>query len=163
YNLALISTSTDPVKYASREASSGKPQLLVTLAQNTAPLVTITAPAPGTTVDPSTPLTLRATATDAESGDLGNLVTWRSDLDGPLGWGATRVVSTLRPGLHTITASATDAGGQSGLATITVRVDGPPVIAITAPASGSEVTTGTALTLAATASDPDDGDLAAAV
>src|SRR5205085_12452341 len=50
YNFALTSGSTDWVGYASREASSGKPLLLLTLKQNTKPVVNITAPPAGTTV-----------------------------------------------------------------------------------------------------------------
>src|SRR6185369_17009553 len=36
YNFALVTTSSDDVIYQSREASAGKPQLIVSLKQNTA-------------------------------------------------------------------------------------------------------------------------------
>ncbi len=163
YNLALSSASSDWVKYASREASAGKPQLLLTLAQNTAPLVTISTPAPGAVVALGSVVTLRATALDAEGGDLSSQITWRSDRDGALGTGATLAVSTLSPGVHLLSARVTDAGGAVGQALLSLRIDSPPTLAITAPASGSEIPTGAALTLRATAHDADDGDLSAAV
>src|SRR5262249_44702086 len=84
YDFALTSTSTDTLQYPSREGAK-KPTLLLTLKQNTAPVVTITAPAPGTVASPGTPVVLTGTATDAESGNLSAKIAWSSDLDGPLG------------------------------------------------------------------------------
>jgi hypothetical protein len=50
YNFALTTTSSDEVVYASREATTGQPQLVVSLGQNTAPAVRITAPVTGSVV-----------------------------------------------------------------------------------------------------------------
>ena len=56
--------------YQSREAATGKPQLIVTLTQNQPPSVTITAPANGFRANPGVPITFTGPATDAENGNL---------------------------------------------------------------------------------------------
>src|SRR5439155_503834 len=156
---ALISASSDWVRYASREASTGKPELRITLTQNTAPLVNILAPPSGTRVLPGSPVAFAGAATDAEDGDLGSRLEWSSSLDGPLGTGATVATTALRPGVHTISARATDTGGLVGQAAITITVTHPPVVTIAAPADGTVVPAGTPLTLAATAADDFEGDV----
>jgi subtilisin family serine protease len=88
---------------------------------NTAPVVDITAPVSGTSVEDGTAITFAATATDAEDGDLSADITWASSLDGALGTGAS-VTATLSVGTHTIIASATDSGSLTGSDSITVTV-----------------------------------------
>ena len=102
---------------------------------NTAPTVTITTPANGTTVDEGTTVTLTATASDTEDGDLSASVAWSSDLDGALGTGASLVISTLSVGSHTLTASVTDSGSLSandsiGL-TVQMVTSGPVTLVLT--------------------------------
>ncbi len=94
---------------------------------NAAPTVTLIAPADGTVIDEGQSLTLSATATDAEDGNLAGQVSWSSDLDGALGTGGSVTVA-LSVGSHTITASVTDSGGLSASATvgITVQAVSPP-------------------------------------
>ncbi len=163
-NLALTSTATDWVKYQSREATTGKPQLVVTLTQNTAPAVTITAPAAGARVLPGTPVTLVARALDAEDGDLSATIQWSSSLDGPIGSGASRTLTTLRSGTHVLTARVTDARGVAAQATVTLSVAHTPQVTIVAPAGGAVVfTNDLPLTLRAQAHDVEDGDLGARV
>lgn len=88
---------------------------------NTPPALTILAPATGTSIPPSTALELRATASDAEDGNLGAAIAWTSSRDGALGSGATRTV-TLSPGSHTITATVRDSGQLTATRTVTVEV-----------------------------------------
>src|SRR5262249_29208157 len=111
YNFALDTTNADDVVYKSREATSGQPQLILNLTQNTAPVVHISAPASGTSVTLGTAVTFSATATDAESGNLSTSIAWTSSLNGPIGNGPTINVGALSPGTHTITARVQDAGG----------------------------------------------------
>ena len=94
---------------------------------NTAPNVTIVAPANGTVIDQGQSLALAATASDAQDGDLTGQLSWFSDLDGALGTGGA-VNALLSAGSHVITASVTDSGGLSALATVavTVQVVTPP-------------------------------------
>src|SRR5439155_27331767 len=66
-------------------------------------------------------------------------------------------------GPHTITASATNRRGLTGQKTITIVVNDPPVVTITAPADGARSVQGTPVTLSATANDREDGKLDAAV
>lgn len=84
------------------------------------PEVTID-PASTTSVDPGAPARLRATATDAEDGDLSSGITWSSDRDGPLGTGAS-LDAALSAGPHLITAQVTDGDGRARSATLAVTV-----------------------------------------
>src|SRR6185369_8591846 len=141
--------------------SAGKPQLIVSLKQNTAPVVRITAPAVGTIANIGAAVTFQAVATDAESGSLSSNVQWSSSLDGAFGSGAARTISTLRAGVHTITARVTDAQGLSGQAQMTLQIGRTPTVAIVAPAHNSVFyLRERPITLTATANDFEDGDIA---
>ena len=162
YSFALVNGSSDCADYRSRE-SGQPPRLIVTLAGN-APVVAIDAPVDQAAFATGDPVTLRATAVDAEDGDLSRSLVWTSSLDGPLGWGPALVTTALRPGTHVLAAAATDASGLEGQARVTVSVrapNAPPVVTITAPPGGASVPAGTPVTLAATAIDAADGDLGA--
>ena len=87
YDFAVTSTSTDPVRYQSRE-SAAKPLLVLSLAQNTAPIVRVTAPAPRTKVALGVALTFAGTALDAQDGNLSGRIRWVSSRDGTLGTGS---------------------------------------------------------------------------
>jgi hypothetical protein len=127
---------------------------------NDIPTVSVTAPTNGTTEDTGTPVTFSGSASDPEDGDLTASLAWSSDLDGPLGTGASLTTSALSIGTHTITASATDGLGATGSSTLSLSVNGPPIVVITAPVAGSTSAEGTAVTLTGTATD-EDGNLAA--
>jgi hypothetical protein len=135
----------------------------ITVVVNVAPTLSIIAPADGTVTSPGEPVTLSATARDAEDGDLGPVVAWSSNLDGPLGIGPTVAVATLRSGTHTITATVTDARGKTSTAHVTLVVNAAPAIAITAPADGTVFTPGDTVPLAATATDAEEGDLGTSI
>src|SRR5207253_2371597 len=129
---------------------------------NATPVVAITAPT-GTTFEPGAAVTFTGSATDIEDGTLTSRIVWTSSRNGALGTGATIAVSTLSTGIHTITAAATDNANKTGRATITVPVNATPPVSITAPASGSNYEPGTAVTFTATATDAEDGNLAARI
>jgi hypothetical protein len=81
---------------------------------NDTPVVTID-PGPPAQVPSGTTLTLTGRATDTEDGTKSSALTWRSNLvASPLGTGATVDVA-LGDGLHQITASYTDTGGEDRL------------------------------------------------
>lgn len=90
--------------------------------ENTPPVVTITSPANNAAFTQGATIAFAGTATDAEDGDLSGNLVWTSSLDGPIGSGAS-FSAVLSPGVHTITAAATDSGGLSGSAQITVTVN----------------------------------------
>jgi hypothetical protein len=131
YSFALSTAVNDAVKYRSREASTGAPQLVVTMTQNHAPLVTIRRPASGATVPANTAVTLDGSATDAEDGDLDAAIVWTSSLDGPLGTGGSLNLPSLSPGEHTVVASITDSGGRHGSASISLTVNANPTVNVT--------------------------------
>jgi hypothetical protein len=85
------------------------------------PVVSITSPADGATLATGGPVTLTATATDPEDGDLADEIQWESDIDGPLGTGASINVE-LSLGTHTITATVEDSGGNVATDNLTFTV-----------------------------------------
>jgi hypothetical protein len=99
---------------------------------NVPPVVTITAPGSGSSFVQGTPVGLTGTATDHEDGDLTGVIGWSSDLDGAIGTGGAVASSTLSLGTHTITASATDSGAATTVATITLTItsSAPPALEV---------------------------------
>ncbi|MBK7949336.1 MAG: DUF1929 domain-containing protein [Deltaproteobacteria bacterium] len=137
----------------------------LTIAVNAAPSVAITSPVDGSTRTVGTPISLAANAHDPEDGDLTGSLTWTSSLDGALGSGGTLSIDTLSPGVHSLTVAVTDSFGLAGSdqISLTIAVNAPPTVTITAPADGSSATHGASTQLVATASDTEDGDLAASI
>ncbi|WP_420593135.1 malectin domain-containing carbohydrate-binding protein [Robiginitalea biformata] len=94
---------------------------------NTPPVVTITSPVDGIYATSDVSLSFTGTANDLADGDLSANLSWESDVDGPLGTGAS-FSSSLSLGTHVITASVTDLDGsdpQTGQASITVNIISP--------------------------------------
>jgi hypothetical protein len=122
----------------------------------TPPTVTVTSPAPGSTVAADFRVT-------ADASDNVGVVGVRFYLDGnPLGSEDTRPsyrvtwdTTTANDGIHTLTAVARDAAGNRttsvSVSVIVANDTSPPTVVLTAPAAGSRVS-GT-FTVAASASD----------
>lgn len=91
---------------------------------NTAPNLTITAPATGGSFPQGTAITLSGTAVDTQDGTISNLIAWSSSRDGALGTGASRSV-TLTAGAHTLTATVTDTGGLTSTKTVAITITSP--------------------------------------
>ncbi len=133
---------------------------------NTAPTVTITAPADGASFDAGTSVGFTGTASDTEDGDISASLAWSSNLDGAVGSGASFSTAALSVGSHTLTASVTDSGGLGGSDVITVTVNAvntAPTVTITAPADGASFDAGTSVGFAGSASDAEDGNISAAL
>jgi hypothetical protein len=117
----------DSFTYVASDGADGSNVATVTVtvgaAPNLAPVVTITAPADGSSVIEGDSITFTGTASDAEDGILTANLDWSSSLDGSIGTGGSFSTSTLTVGTHIITASAMDSGGLEGSATVTVTVD----------------------------------------
>lgn len=88
---------------------------------NDPPSVTITQPSNGASFPTGASVPFAGTATDTEDGTLTALLSWTSNLDGPLGTGGS-VSAGLSDGSHSVTASVTDSGGLTGSSTVTVHV-----------------------------------------
>jgi hypothetical protein len=87
------------------------------------PLAMILEPVDGAVVPVGDLVILSGLGTDVTDGPLGeNSLSWRSDRDGPLGTGKEVFTSTLSPGQHRITLTATDSGGHTGAETINLYI-----------------------------------------
>jgi VCBS repeat-containing protein len=86
------------------------------------PVVLINTPANGATFNTGNAVSFSGTASDFEDGDLTASLVWTSDLDGQIGSGGSFSRSDLSVGVHTITATATDSQGLTGVNTVTLTV-----------------------------------------
>lgn len=100
---------------------------------NEPPTLTIQAPLEGSQFALGEPVSLAASASDPEEGDLSGAITWSSDLDGALGTGGALTLTTLGLGTHALTAVVTDGAGQTASATVHVGVTAPGAIVPGAP------------------------------
>jgi hypothetical protein len=88
---------------------------------NTAPTVTITSPASGATFVVGSTVSLAATATDAESGNLSSQVQW-TDNGVPIGSGSLLSTVLSLVGVHTFVARVTDSGGLQGSSQVAITI-----------------------------------------
>jgi len=126
---------------------------------NPAPTVSLTSPTANQNFAAGAAVPLAATASDS-NGTITNVVfrvdggVVNTDTTSPYSFSATG----LATGTHTATATATDNGGASttsGTVTFTVGGGGnpAPTVTVTSPTANQSFTSGTAITLAATATD----------
>jgi hypothetical protein len=128
---------------------------------NSAPVITIQAPADGSILGFGIPVKLDATAEDAEQGDLSSGIVWLSSIDGTI-----RSGDSLSLGEHRISAQVQDAEGLSASASVSLVVEAineKPVLSIVVPTPGQIVDKTAAITLMAAALDAEDGDLSTQV
>ena len=86
------------------------------------PVVKINGPASNSTRLPGEAIAFTATATDAEDGDVGASISWKSNLQGPLGSGSSFQRDDLVAGTHLVTATATDSAGHSPSTSVTLTI-----------------------------------------
>jgi PKD repeat protein len=108
---------------------------------NEVPSVTISQPPDAAEFSESETIMFEGAATDSEDGTLtGSSLVWNSSLDGEIGTGISFSSSSLTVGDHAITLTATDAQGQEGSATVSIRVTSPtgisPVASFTSSCNG---------------------------
>ena len=88
---------------------------------NGAPVVTINAPTEESVTE-GTPVDFAASAFDIEDGELGDFVSWSSNISGPLGTGdLTNIL--LPDGVHTISAEVTDSDSQTSVSSFKLTVE----------------------------------------
>jgi hypothetical protein len=158
-----LGTHTITASLTDAHGAPGSDQVTVTVNVNTPPVVAISAPADASSAIQGDAVGFAGTATDADDGDLTASLSWESSLDGTIGSGAGFSTAGLSLGTHTITASLTDAHGAPGSdqITVTINANAPPVVSVTAPASGGSAIAGQPIGFAGTATDAEDGDLTA--
>ncbi len=144
-----------------------KPPECPTGPANMAPVPTILLPTPGTTVLVGTSVNFSGSATDDLDGDLTASMSWASSLQGAIGAGGAFSRTDLVVGTHVITASVTDSGALVGTATVSITVqpspNTPPSVTISSPPNGTTVAPGASVTFTATATDTQDGNVAASL
>jgi hypothetical protein len=133
---------------------------------DTPPVVTILSPANNSIFNVGDNVTLLGTAIDAEDGDGSAGLVWSSNLMVGTGTGASLSTTAFIAGVHTITASVTDSLGNpaTDLITITVNTVGNfPTVTIASPMDGDTFATGAFIPFAATANDPEDGNISPSI
>ena len=132
---------------------------------NQAPVVAITAPSDGDTINTPNAVNLAGTAEDPEDGTIdGADLVWSSSLDGTLGSGST-LTTPLSDGLHQLELQATDSEGAVGVDAISITVTSvneSPTAFIDAPADNSYFVEGSSIVLEGRGEDPEDGSLSGA-
>ena len=103
----------------------------------------ILSPSPNAIFKNGTPVTFQVNAYDVDDGVLdGSAVQWTSNLNGALGTGANLGVTTLHPGQHQITVTATDSDGNVATQTVSITVAGAgPTINLSVAGSQAAPTT----------------------
>jgi hypothetical protein len=91
--------------------SSATESFTLNVTLNHPPTVAVSSPANGSVYLDTDFVSLQASASDIEDGDVSASLGWSSDIDGALGDG--NVVVQLSAGVHTLTATATDSLGKS--------------------------------------------------
>ena len=140
---------------------NGLLQLVVPVAVNQPPSVTLTAPANGSSFTAPAAVTLAATATDSD-GSVAKVEFYQGsdkvgeDTVAPYQF----TTASLSAGGYTFTAGAFDNQGASTSSaavnvTVVAAANQPPTVALTAPANGASFTAPAGFTLAATAADGD--------
>ena len=125
-----------------------------------APTCVITGPSAATVTAFDTPVTLMATATDPQDGNLsGASIVWSSTLQlAPLGTG-TSLPTTLPVGLNMVTCTATDSSGKTGRSASIVVVSKSPFAKINHPGNGETRPANQAVPFVGTGRDLEDGTL----
>ncbi len=86
------------------------------------PSVTLSAPGDHAMASAGASVSFAASASDPEQGDVSASLRWVSNRDGQIGTGASFARANLSTGIHTITATANDAGGRTGSLTFQLEV-----------------------------------------
>jgi len=101
---------------------------VVVLSGSESPTASIAAPRDGTWITAGETGTFTGEATDPEDGPLsGASLVWTSGRDGQIGTGGTFTGTLTSTGVHTITLTATDSDGLTGVARIGVRTLTPGI------------------------------------
>ena len=159
-----VGTHTVTANVTDSHGATSSMSATVVVNANVAPQLTMLSPSNGASFVEGSVVTLQATASDNEDGDVTSTITWSSSIDGALGVGGNRNV-ILSVDTHAITATVTDSHGliSSAIATVVVNANVAPQVTILSPTNGAAYVEGDVVTLQATASDNEDGDVTTAI
>lgn len=137
------------------------------VAINSAPLVSISSPTNGSVFNTGASISFSGRAVDTEDGGISYKLVWTSNIQGPIGTGASFSRADLAPGNHVITASATDSSGATSTVTTSIVVGGvlnaPPTVSISSPSTGTTFVQSSPISFNGQATDKEDGNLGHAV
>ena len=155
YDLTAVATSTNGI------TQSVSRQVRV-LGSNTPPTISVTQPSPGAVLTSPATINLAVNVSDPDIGGSIKLVEYFANGNAI---GATTVPpfgltwTNVAPGIHTLTARATDDRGgtttSNPVAVTVVAPNQPPVVTLTAPAQGATFTAPATVSIVAAANDPD--------
>jgi hypothetical protein len=141
----VVGTHTVTASSTDSGSLTGSASVQITVnSSNTAPNVTISSPASGSSFLQGTSVTFSGSSSDAQDGDLSAGLVWTSSLQGTIGSGASFSRSDLVVGTHTITASSTDSGSATGTRTVQISITALTIPAAPSNASGSSPSNGNA-------------------
>jgi hypothetical protein len=133
---------------------------------NQAPEAQILSPTNNATYTQGSPVSFSGTGTDPEEVGLsGAALSWSSNIDGLLETGVGFTWSTLSPGDHTISLTATDSEGLSHTDTVTITItpltpsNTAPVASIDFPKEGNSYLEGDSISFSGAGLDSEDGSL----
>jgi hypothetical protein len=86
------------------------------------PSATISTPGDHAMFTAGAPVNFSGSASDPEQGNVSASLSWFSNRNGTIGSGASFTTSSLVTGVHTITATASDAAGQIGSTTFQIEI-----------------------------------------
>ena len=132
--------------------------------ENVPPFVTIASPDNGSEFTEGDPVPFQGSAVDTEDGILpGESLRWSSQKDGAFATGTNPTITTLSPGGHAITLTATDSDEATTSETITISIDPlppePPTASIVQPESDEVFAQGVEVVFIGSGDDPDGPDL----
>ena len=164
FSTTSLSTGTHTItaNVTDTDGNVGSSTVSVTILADTAPTVTITAPADNHKATLGTSVTFTGTASDTLDGTISGSLNWYSSRDGSIANNTASFSTTsLSTGTHTITANVTDTDGNVGSSTISVTIlaDTAPTITITAPVDGYQIMGDELVRFTGTATDSTDGDI----
>jgi len=128
---------------------------------NQAPTVSIQTPEDNAVFTVNDAVTLSASASDPEDGDITNSIRWQSSINGALAGGANLVTSALSAGTHILTANATDSEGLAAndQVSISITTGATPSLTLNPPSPSGTIEQGDTITLSGSATDSEDGDI----
>jgi len=139
--------------------------LSVKIPGNDEPNLNLQSPGSGQQVSQGDTVIFSAFADDLQDGSINHRIIWQSNLDGLLGTGGSLSLNTLSVGDHIITVRVTDLLGSVVQDELRIKVNPvtniAPILNVTSPNFGANLTQGTPVNFAALAIDMEDGNVSA--